>query len=209
MGGNADLGPEGPWAIRVREECEAVRDLVGVLDLPGFSRFELSGNGAGDWLLGLIAGALPKVGRMALAYFPDHRGRILTEMSVINHGQDRFTLITAGVAQWHDGEWLRKHLAPGLALEDRSDQIGTLIVTGPKARALFAAISDGDLSLPWLSVQIGPCGRPSRDAGARLFRGRAWLGNPCRAGGYPFDLRGRARTGGEALRHVGAGSPAD
>ncbi len=144
---------EGPWAIRVREECEAVRDSVGVLDLPGFSRFELSGNGACDWLLGLIAGALPKVGRMALAYFPDHRGRILTEMSVINHGQDRFTLITAGVAQWHDGEWLRKRLAPGLTLVDRSDQIGTLIVTGPKARALFTAISDGDLSLPWLSVQ--------------------------------------------------------
>ncbi len=153
---------EGPWAIRVREECEAVRDAVGVLDLPGFSRFELSGDGAGDWLLGLIAGALPKVGRMALAYFPDARGRILTEMSIINHGADRFTLITAGVAQWHDGEWLQKHLAPGLTLTDRSDQVGTLIVTGPKARDLFAAISDGDLTLPWLSVQEAHvAGRPA------------------------------------------------
>ena len=67
---------EGPWAQRIREECEAVRDGVGVLDLPGFSRFNLSGDGAAEWLRGMIAGGLPKVGRMNLGYFPDHRGRI-------------------------------------------------------------------------------------------------------------------------------------
>ncbi len=72
----------GPWQPRVKEECEAVRDGVGVLDLPGFSRFNLAGDGAAEWLRGRIAGGLPKVGRMNLAYFADDRGRILTEMSV-------------------------------------------------------------------------------------------------------------------------------
>ncbi len=33
----------GPWEPRIRAEVEAVRDGVGVLDLPGFSRFNLSG----------------------------------------------------------------------------------------------------------------------------------------------------------------------
>jgi dimethylglycine dehydrogenase len=33
----------GPWEPRIREECEAVRDHVGVLDLPGFSRFDVEG----------------------------------------------------------------------------------------------------------------------------------------------------------------------
>ncbi|MGO7418413.1 hypothetical protein ACCS64_39940, partial [Rhizobium ruizarguesonis] len=37
---------EGPWHRRVREECIAVRDKSGILDLPGFSRFKVSGNGA-------------------------------------------------------------------------------------------------------------------------------------------------------------------
>ncbi|MCT8331514.1 GcvT family protein [Albidovulum sediminis] len=144
----------GPWEARIREECEAVRDHVGVLSLPGFSRYELSGNGAGDWLRGQISGALPREGRLSLAYFPDHRGRILTEMSVLNHGGDRFTLITASVAQWHDFEWLRKHLVPGLTLADRSGQMDTLIVTGPRTRELFTAIADhADLTLPWLSIQ--------------------------------------------------------
>ncbi|WP_413875065.1 GcvT family protein [Albidovulum sp.] len=144
----------GPWEPRIREECEAVRDGVGVLDLPGFSRFHLSGPGAGEWLLGRIAGGLPKPGRLSLAYFPDHRGRILTEMSVACNGGDDFTLITAAVAQWHDYEWLARTLPKGLSLRDRTSDLSTLIVTGPKSRELLASISDADLTLPWLSHEM-------------------------------------------------------
>ena len=145
----------GPWAARIQEECEAVRDGVGVLDLPGFSRFNLSGEGAAEWLRGLIAGALPKIGRMNLAYFSDSRGRILTEMSMMRHGEDQFTLITAAAAQWHDFEVLKNALpADGsLSLTDHTKEYGTLIVTGPESRALFAGLSDADLSLGWLTHQ--------------------------------------------------------
>jgi dimethylglycine dehydrogenase len=144
---------DGPWAQRIKEECEAVRDGVGVLDLPGFSRFGVWGAGAGEWLLGMIAGGLPKVGRMGLAYFPDHRGRILTEMSVMSHGEEGYMLISAASAQWHDFEHLKKHLPEGLSLTDNTKDFSTLIVTGPKSRALFEKIAEADLSLPWLSLQ--------------------------------------------------------
>lgn len=152
----------GPWEQRIREECEAVRDHVGVLDLPGFSRFHLTGEGAGDWLLGKIAGGLPKPGRLNLAYFPDERGRIVTEMSVACNGADDFTLITAASAQWHDYEWLARDLAPGLVLKDRTGELSTLIVTGPASRALLAGISDADLTRPWLShAPATVAGRPA------------------------------------------------
>ncbi len=144
----------GPWEPRVREECEAVRDGVGVLDLPGFSRFNLSGDGAAEWLRGTIAGALPKIGRMNLAYFADNRGRILTEMSLIRHSEDHFTLITAASAQWHDFEVLRETLPAGLTLTDHTTEFSTLIVTGPKSRELFTAVNaEADLSLGWLTHQ--------------------------------------------------------
>ncbi|MGO4914395.1 GcvT family protein [Pseudogemmobacter sp. W21_MBD1_M6] len=146
-------GRTGPWQARIREECEAVRDSVGVLDLPGFSRFTLSGEGAAEWLRGRIAGALPKIGRLNLGYFPDSRGRILTEMSIIRHAEDRFTLITASVAQWHDFELLHRALPAGLTLTDRSSGRSTLIVTGPESRALLSGIAQADLTLPWLSHQ--------------------------------------------------------
>jgi dimethylglycine dehydrogenase len=72
------------------------------------------------------------------------------------------TLIAAGAAQWHDGEHLRDRLAPGLTLDDRSADIDTLIVTGPKARDLLAPIAEADLSRPWLTHQAGRvAGRPA------------------------------------------------
>ncbi len=143
----------GPWEVRVREECEAVRDHVGVLDLPGFARFNLSGDGAAEWLRGQIAGALPKIGRMNLGYFPDSRGRIATEMSLMRHTEDHFTLITAASAQWHDFELLQKAMPDGLSLTDHTREYSTLIVTGPESRSLFEGLSGADLSLPWLSHQ--------------------------------------------------------
>ncbi len=138
----------------MKEECEAVRDGVGVLDLPGFSRFNLAGEGAAEFLRGRIAGGLPKIGRMNLAYFPDSRGKILTEMSVMRHDEDFFTLITAAPAQWHDYEVLANDLPEGLSLTDHTTEYSTLIVTGPKARDLFTAMgTDADLSLGWLTHQ--------------------------------------------------------
>ncbi len=148
-------GRSGPWERRVREECLAVANDIGVLDLPGFARFEIEGPGAAEWLTGRIAGILPKTGRMNLAYFPDERGRVLTEMSVMRHGEDSFTLITASAGQWHDCEMLLRALPSGGAIEltDRTAEIFTLVVSGPNSRRLFAAISDADLRLPWLSHQ--------------------------------------------------------
>ncbi|MEP4248201.1 GcvT family protein [Tateyamaria sp.] len=144
----------GPWAPGIKAEVEAVRDGVGVLDLPGFSRFELSGNGAAEWLRGRIAGALPKAGRMTLGYFPDSRGRILTEMSLIRHGEDHFTLITAATAQWHDWDVLNNARPKGLHLTDHTDDFSTLIVSGPKSRDLFKELNtQADLSLGWLTHQ--------------------------------------------------------
>ena len=147
---------DGPWEARIRDECLAVRDGVGVLDLPGFSRYTLTGEGAADWLDGLIAGPLPRVGRMGLGYFPDRRGRVLTEMSIIRHDDDQFSLITAAAAQWHDREVLRDALPLDGTLELYDDTLGTdcLIVTGPASRDLFERIAEADLTLPWLSRQV-------------------------------------------------------
>ncbi|MGB0900408.1 GcvT family protein [Halocynthiibacter sp.] len=147
-------GRSGPWTQRIKEECEAVRDGVGVLDLPGFSRFNLEGEGAAEWLRGMVTGGLPKAGRMNLVYFSDDRGRILTEMSCMRHAEDHFTMITAGTAQWHDFELLKNDLPAGLSLTDHTTEWGTMIVTGPKTRELFEGLgTEADLTSGWLTHQ--------------------------------------------------------
>ena len=143
----------GPWEARIREECEAVRDACGVLDLPGFTRFWIEGAGADDWLRGFVTGGLPKVGRMNLVYVADKRGRIVTEFSCIRLKEDSFVLITAATAQWHDGELVRKALPEGLSLRETTTERDALLLAGPKSREILAGLTDADLSLPWLSHQ--------------------------------------------------------
>ncbi|OQM77461.1 GcvT family protein [Manganibacter manganicus] len=146
---------EGPWQKRIREECHAVRDAAGILDLPGFSRFRLAGDGARDWLATQITGIVPKPGRIGLGYFADDKGRIVTEMSIMAIEENLFFLITAAVAELHDFEWLRSHLPQGtaLTLENVTERFSCQILSGPNSRAILAEVSDADLSLPWLTHQ--------------------------------------------------------
>ncbi|MGQ3281426.1 MAG: FAD-dependent oxidoreductase, partial [Shinella sp.] len=131
---------EGPWRPRIEEECRAVTEAAGILDLPGFSRFRVKGEGATAWLSTLTTGKLPKPGRIGLAYFSDDKGRIVTEMSVMMLDEDFFFLITAATAQWHDFEWLQKH-APkdaGFTIDDVTENFSCQILSGPKSRAILA-----------------------------------------------------------------------
>ncbi|NNG04826.1 MAG: FAD-dependent oxidoreductase [Inquilinus sp.] len=146
------------WFDSVAAEVQAVQEGVGLLDLTAFGRFELKGPGAAAWLDGMIAGALPKPGRITLAYFCTKAGRILTEMTITRFADDHFWLLTAVGAQWHDDDWLRLNMPdqPKFTLEDITAHWGTLVVAGPKSRDVLAPAVDCDLSngaFPWLTHQ--------------------------------------------------------
>ncbi len=132
----------------IRAECHAVRDAVGICDMPGFSRYTLSGPGAADWLKTMVTGTIPSVGRIGLAYFADDHGRILTEMTVMRTGTDEMVLLGAAGAEWHDLDRLRAHLSPasGITIENITDDYSCLIVSGPKTRALLDELVGIDLS---------------------------------------------------------------
>lgn len=140
---------------RVREEVAAVHDRAGLMDLPGFARFEVAGPGAADWLDRMVSGALPRPGAVSLAYFCAPSGRVWTELTVTNWGDGRFWLIGAASARSHDTDWLTRHL-PGdgsVTLTDLTMRMGTLILSGPKAREILAGAAEEDVSgnaLPWL-----------------------------------------------------------
>ena len=146
------------WFPAVAAECDAVRNRVGLLDLPGFAKFELRGPGAAAWLEGMIAGALPKVGRISLSYFCSAQGGILCEMTLTRLAEDHFWLITASAAEWHDWQWLEEHLPRdgGLTLANLTGRYGTLVLAGPRARDVLAQVTDAGLTnadFPWLSCQ--------------------------------------------------------
>jgi dimethylglycine dehydrogenase len=144
---------EGPWSPRIREECEAVRDACGVLDLPGFTRLCIKGAGADEWLRGFVTGGLPKIGRMNLVYVADSRGRIVTEFSCLRLAEDDFVLITAATAQWHDGDLVRGSVPEGVTVTETTTKRDALLVAGPKSREVLRGLTDADLSQGWLTHQ--------------------------------------------------------
>lgn len=148
----------GVWFDTVGEECRLVRDRVGVLDLGGFSKFELRGEGIRAWLDTLVAGRLPPPGRLCLAYFCADDGGVWSEMTITCLAEDHWYLVSAAAARWHDLQWLQEHLpaATSLLISDVSDEIGTLVVAGPRSRDVLSRLTDCDLSsqaFPWLGHQ--------------------------------------------------------
>lgn len=144
------------WHAAVGAEVGAVRERVGLLDLPGFTKYAVSGAGAAAWLDTLLCSRLPSVGRLGLAYALDHRGRLLSEFTVARLDQDRFYLCSAATAAQHDDDLLRAGRPQGVALHEVTASVGTLVLAGPRARDVLGTLTGADLSnaaFAWLSVR--------------------------------------------------------
>ena len=146
------------WHAAIARECEAVHQRVAVLDLPGFTKFEVTGPGAMAWLDHMVAGTVPRPGRTALNYFCAPSGGIVTEMTITGFAPDRYWLISAAAGERHDEHWLREHLPAdnSVRVENLSARYGSLIVVGPRSRELLAQLTSADLSntaFPWLTMR--------------------------------------------------------
>jgi dimethylglycine dehydrogenase len=154
-----DLGfRHGNWHASVAEECKAVRERAGVLDLGGFAKFEVTGEGAAAFLDRLICGRLPRVGRVALAYMCSPRGGLLCELTITRLAADRFYLLSAATAEWHDHQWLLRHRRPheNVTIQNLTPRYGTLVLAGPCSRDVLGQVTDADLSsaaFPWLAAR--------------------------------------------------------
>jgi dimethylglycine dehydrogenase len=155
---NLSFRRESIWHSVVAQEVEAVRERVGVLDLPGFTKYELKGPGATAHLDQLTCSRLPSLGRVSLAYALTPTGKLWSEFTITRVADDHFYIISAAIAATHDMDLLTQGLAPDSAItvRDISADLGTLIIAGPRAREVLAQVTDTDLSnagFPWLKAR--------------------------------------------------------
>ena len=147
------------WHEPVGRECRAVRENAAVLDLSGFSKFEVHGPGAERSLNFLCANSLPReIGRMRVSHMLDHRGRFKCDMTITKVGHDRYYLVSAASAERHDLDWMQKHMPAdgGVAIDNVTTKYGALILSGPKSRDVLFKLTDADLSndrFPFLTMQ--------------------------------------------------------
>ncbi len=156
--GAAPSYQQGEWFDAVRAECLNVRDNVGLLDMGGFTKYDVQGAGTTEWLDSLIAGKMPRVGRLSLSYFCADDGGVWSEMTLTRLAEEHYLLITAGAAKWHDYQWLEQHLPEGsdIKINDITDDIGTLVLAGPRSREVMQQLTNTDVSnesFRWLTYQ--------------------------------------------------------
>ncbi len=143
----------------VKNEVLHVQNAVGLTEVNGFNRFELTGDGVQTFLDRMICGFVPKTkGRMALGYMLNHDGMVKSEVTVANLPDGRVWIGSAAAAEWHDWDWLHNNLEPGedVQIKSRTNSDTILLVAGPKAREVMASVSRADWSkdaFPWLSVR--------------------------------------------------------
>ena len=140
----------------VAAECRAVRERVGVMELPSFATYGVHGPDAEAMLNRVYANRMPRVGGIALAHAFSANGRFATETTITRLAADRFFLLSGAVAYGRDLDLLRGAVLPGedVTIIDRTKEFTTLIVAGPRSRELLAGLTATDLStpaFPWLT----------------------------------------------------------
>ena len=133
----------------VAEECRAVRERVGVLDLSSFAKYDVTGAAAEAYLDRICANRMPRrEGGVALAHFLSEEGRIGGEATITKLGEGRFYVLSGAGAEDCDLDHLTQGIREGEAVTvtNITDDWGVLVVAGPKSRDLLAKLTDADLS---------------------------------------------------------------
>ncbi len=142
----------------VAEECKAVREQVGLLDITAFSRYEISGAGAEVWLDRILACPLPKPGRSRLAPMVSPEGRLKGDLTVLNWGDGNWWLMGSYyLRNWHMRRFHDYIESEGIAdvhIQDIADNTVGFSLCGPNSRKVLEKLTHQDVShasIPFLA----------------------------------------------------------
>ncbi|MEO1191509.1 MAG: FAD-dependent oxidoreductase [Pseudomonadota bacterium] len=140
----------------VGEEARAVRESVGLIEIATYAKYAVEGPGSHAFLDRLMAGRLPKPGRIALTPMLSPKGRIIGDFTIACLAENSYRIIGSGAAEQYHLRWFHKHLpGEGVSLESLCTRLNGLAISGPKARELLSRLVTQDLSneaFPFLSV---------------------------------------------------------
>jgi dimethylglycine dehydrogenase len=153
----------------IRDECFAVRERVGILDLTGFAKYDVTGTDAEAYLNRIFANKMPvKTGGIVLAHILSNAGRINAEMTITRMEENHFYVLSAAGAEIRDVDYLTQAMTAeeNVEIVNITDKRGVLVLAGPKAREVMVKVTEEKLdnaSFPWLTGKdINIAGLPTR-----------------------------------------------
>ncbi len=130
----------------VAAEIRAVRETVGCVEIANFAKHEFKGEGAREFLDHVLAGRLPKPGRVALTPMLTPKGKLYGDLTVACLADDHFMLFGSGAMQEAHRRWFESRLTGNVSYANVSDDWHGIGLSGPKSRELLQSLTRDDVS---------------------------------------------------------------
>jgi dimethylglycine dehydrogenase len=128
-----------------RQEVIAVRNGVGINEVQNFGKYKVTGPNARKWLDGIMAGLIPKPGRLSLTPMLSPSGKIIGDFTVSCLSDTEFQLTASYGAQgWHH-RWFDQNKMDGCHVVNISDARSGFQIAGPNARELLSRVTRSDV----------------------------------------------------------------
>ncbi|WP_299475897.1 FAD-dependent oxidoreductase [uncultured Roseibium sp.] len=130
----------------VAREVKAVREAVGGIEIANFAKHEFKGPGARAYLDNVLAGHVPKPGRLTLTPMLTEAGRLYGDLTVACLEEEHFMLFGSGAMQEAHRRWFQRNLPSDITYANVSDDWHGLALSGPKSRNLLQRLMREDIS---------------------------------------------------------------
>lgn len=147
------------WSDTVGAEHRLVRTGVALIDMSSFTKFEIDGPGAHEYLNWLAAANLDKpAGAAVYTQLCNARGGIEADLTIVRIADDKFYVVTGSGFGTRDGGWLQAHLpADGsVRFSEVTSSRAVLNLCGPLARSVLEKVTSDDMSnagFPYMSAR--------------------------------------------------------
>ena len=138
-----------PWFDHWRDEHNAVRNDVGLIDLSPFCKIQVEGADAEHVLQRICTNNVAvKAGSVVYTQWLNERAGIEADVTVVRISDTIFQVMTSAATGASEQQWLRKHTPcdAQVTITDVSASQGAFGISGPRARDLLAAYSNIDMS---------------------------------------------------------------
>lgn len=130
----------------VAREVRSVRQNVGGIEIANFAKHDFKGPGARVFLDRVLAGYVPKPGRVTLTPMLTPQGRLYGDLTVACLGEDHFMAFGSGAMQEAHRRWFERDLPGDVDYQNVSDDWHGVAISGPKSRDLLARLTRDDVN---------------------------------------------------------------
>jgi glycine cleavage system T protein len=151
--GDESLRPSGwagrLWSPAIGAEHLACRERAALFDETSFSKLEIIGPDAADFLERLCANRVAKaVGTLTYTQLLNPRGGVECDLTVTRLAENRFRIVTGTAFGNHDRSWIQSHLGEDerVVIEDVTSRLACFALWGPRARDILQSTTETDCS---------------------------------------------------------------